>query len=322
MTYDLVIVGGGPAGSAAAIQAAQDGLACALIESEAFPRERPGETLHPGIEPLLAKLGITGLDFPRVDGIWSAWNTAPELRRFGSDERGEWRGFHAWRAEFDCVLLDRAKEAGCRVLQPMRAVRPAEGGVLTQESELKCRTIIDASGRRNWLARHRDLPTRYESKPQWAAYCYVHGAMDGPDPLIETDDEGWTWTARVKAGLTGWVRLQWSGERVAEGWRPPKLQHLTDARPVRHADVTWRRLEQPAGAGYFAVGDAAAVLDPSSSHGVLRAVMSGMMAAYLTARAEPEQAAAEYTRWLTAWFEHDLEALKILRKPFAHLPTD
>jgi len=62
-------------------------------------------------------------------------------------------------------------------------------------------------------------------------------------------------------------------------------------------------------------GDAAAVLDPASSHGVLRAVMTGMMAAHLVAQVlrgglGERRAALAYTRWLREWFEHDAGKLK------------
>jgi flavin-dependent dehydrogenase len=49
----------------------------------------------------------------------------------------------------------------------------------------------------------------------------------------------------------------------------------------RGADVTWRIISPAAGPGFFLVGDAVAVLDPASSHGVLKALMTGMMAAHL-----------------------------------------
>ena len=76
------------------------------------------------------------------------------------------------------------------------------------------------------------------------------------------------------------------------------------------ADVTWRIARKTAGEGWFLCGDAAGVLDPSSSHGVLRAVMSGMMAAHLVVAAAAgkillRDAASCYRKWFADWFLHD-----------------
>jgi flavin-dependent dehydrogenase len=74
--------------------------------------------------------------------------------------------------------------------------------------------------------------------------------------------------------------------------------------------VTWRLASRTAGQGWFLCGDAASVLDPSSSHGVLRALMSGMLAAHyatgvLKGAAEAGEVAAVYDRWMRQWFSHD-----------------
>jgi flavin-dependent dehydrogenase len=55
---DVVVVGGGPAGSAAALWCVRQGLRVVLLEREQFPRHRPGETLPPGVEPIFAQLGV------------------------------------------------------------------------------------------------------------------------------------------------------------------------------------------------------------------------------------------------------------------------
>jgi flavin-dependent dehydrogenase len=86
---------------------------------------------------------------------------------------------------------------------------------------------------------------------------------------------------------------------------------------IRGADVTWRHVPASAGPGYFLTGDAAVVLDPAASHGVLRALMSGMMAGHTVRRIVsglvPEPAAVEsYRRWTSAWFHHDVRRLSAL----------
>ncbi|MGL4498228.1 MAG: NAD(P)/FAD-dependent oxidoreductase, partial [Planktothrix sp.] len=88
-------------------------------------------------------------------------------------------------------------------------------------------------------------------------------------------------------------------------------------------DVTWRQVSPPAGPGYFLVGDAATVLDPASSHGVLKAVMSGMMAAHLITqvlqgKAFESQVITGYSQWMETWFQKDIE---MLRNLYALLPS-
>jgi hypothetical protein len=78
------------------------------------------------------------------------------------------------------------------------------------------------------------------------------------------------------------VRLD-LGDASADDPAPEVLRHLTRRGRPRGADVTWRLSDAAAGLGWFIVGDAAAVLDPSCSHGVLKAIMSGMMAGHLAA---------------------------------------
>jgi 2-polyprenyl-6-methoxyphenol hydroxylase-like FAD-dependent oxidoreductase len=72
---DLVIVGGGPAGAAAAIAARSYALRVVVLERDVAPRIRPGEAAHPGIEPLLRRLGVMDAvqtaDFLRYEGHWS-----------------------------------------------------------------------------------------------------------------------------------------------------------------------------------------------------------------------------------------------------------
>src|SRR5262249_29830085 len=140
-------------------------------------------------------------------------------------------------------------------------------------------------------------------------FGYARGPCPERDaaPLLVGEERGWTWTARVADSLYQWTR--WSkDQRPLEADRlPEELEHLESLGPARAADMTWRLRRGPAGPGYFLVGDAAAVLDPVSGHGVLRALMSGMMAGHLMAavlrRGVPARvAAAHYRTWLSDWF--------------------
>lgn len=325
---DVVVVGAGPAGSSAAIHCALQGLRVALIEAEQFPRHRPGETLHPGVAPLFGRLGLgrqlEQSGFLRHSGISIAWGRQVRFEAFGSDDGGEWRGYQAWRPTLDAMLLNRAHELGVAVLQPCRALAAHEEkkrvrGVQTSDGEIASRFVIDATGSRHWLARSCGFPIVKYSRPLIARYGYAEGECPAESgaPAIVADRDGWTWTAQVRPRLFQWTRLFFDRRKIERAWLPTSVAALAPAEPVRAADVTWRVLASPAGPGYFATGDAVAVLDPCSSHGVLKAIMSGIMAAHcieniLQRGQEEASAAAGYSRWLLDWFHHDVRRLKEL----------
>jgi flavin-dependent dehydrogenase len=333
-TFDVLVVGGGPAGAAAAIHCAQVGLRVGLIEAEPFPRDRPGETLHPGVEPLLRQLGVAeavfAAGFPRHAGTWVEWGGKRQFDPFGPGDGGTWRGLQAWRAKFDALLLDAARARGVTVVQPCRAVGPlmAEGrvaGVITSRGPVGAMFVVDAAGGIHWLARRLRLPIERRSRRLIARYGYAEGSCPVRDaaPAIVADAAGWTWTARVGQGLYAWARLSWGDHGPRPTWPPAELRWLRPRGGVRGADVTWRITPDVAGAGYFLVGDAAAVLDPAASHGVLKAIMSGMLAAHTIAAvtshgmAEAE-GTAFYRRWVRDWFERDVATLKDLYSIFPH----
>lgn len=322
----IVIIGAGPGGSAAAIQCARAGLCVTLIERDEFPRERRGETLHPGVEPLLRQLGVLeevlAAGFLRHKGNWITWNSSSRFEPFGEDEHGSWRGYQAWRADFDMILLNRARQSGVRVIQPCRAEAPLlEGelvrGVKTSAGSISSDFVIDAAGDRHWLARKLNLRIKKLTPPLTARFGYMEGECQERDeaPAIVAKASGWSWTARVRPNVYQWTNLS-LGEEVPESTRPPvEFQELKPLGRTQGADVTWRAVTRPAGAGYFLVGDAAAVLDPASSHGVLRAMMSGLLSANLIAGVlnlltPPKQAALTYNRWMQDWFLSDVKRMR------------
>jgi 2-polyprenyl-6-methoxyphenol hydroxylase-like FAD-dependent oxidoreductase len=215
---DLVIVGGGPAGAAAAITARSYALRVVLLERDAAARMRPGEAAHPGIEPLLKRLGVMDAvqtaDFLRYEGHWVAWGREPlRFVPFGQDERGPWKGFQLWRPDFDEILLDGADRAGALIVRPCGELHPIVrgnrvAGVETKAGTWRCAFVIDATGRQRWLARTFNLQTERRGPPRVAWFGYAEGhrpALD-PNPMIASDASGWTWMARIRPSLYQWVR--------------------------------------------------------------------------------------------------------------------
>ena len=334
---DVAIVGGGPAGSAAAIWCARRSLRVILLERERFPRHRPGETLPPAVEPLFGQLGVDRAvalaDFHRHTGTWVQWNDALRFDAFGADDTGPWRGYQAPREKLDRILLDAAVDAGVDVRQSSRALKPVmnEGkiiGIETAQTRIAADWIIDAAGGQHWLARQLGIPRRSHSPKLIAHYGYARGHLhDRSDvPKIVADETGWTWTAQIGSDLYTWTRLSFDRADPKRDQPPNAFASLTSIGSSRGADVTWRIVERPAGPGYICVGDAANVLDPASSHGVLKALMSGMMAGHVIAEhrtGEATQLAAicAYTAWIKGQFDADVAALSDLYRKLPNPPA-
>ncbi len=323
---DLVIVGGGPAGAAAAIAARSYALRVVVIERDATARIRPGEAAHPGIEPLLMRLGVMdavqAAGFLRYEGHWIAWGGEPlRFEPFGSDGRGPWKGYQLWRPDFDAILLDGADQAGALIVRPCAEALPiVEGGrvvgVRTSAGIWRCAFVIDATGRQRWLARALRLPVEHPTFPRvaWFGYAEGHCPVVDRNPMIASDANGWTWIARIRPSIYQWVRLLLHGERPSNDWCPVEFAGLKPMRQPRGIDISCTIASPAAGPGYFLAGDAASIVDPLSSHGILKAVMSGMKAAHhsaaiLRGSVSPDAAANAYHDWLMRWFGQDCSSL-------------
>jgi flavin-dependent dehydrogenase len=292
------------------------GLRVALFERDRFSRERPGETLHPGVEPLFQQLGIadrlSSVVGARHQGIWIEWGGPRRFESFGGDPSSPWSGFQVWRTEFDALLLQRAREVGVAVHQPCAITGPLlrDGklcGVTTGSGPVTASIVIDATGRTRWLGRALGVASPPRSPRLVARYGYAEGSCPARDdaPALIGDSSGWTWTAMVRPQTYQWTRVCFDRAQPDPDWMPEEL---------RSAGVTWRLATPVAQPGWFMVGDAAALLDPTSSRGVLKAIMSGMMAAHLAAPViagtVPAEAAAEaYGNWVADWFALDATRL-------------
>ncbi|MFY0732254.1 NAD(P)/FAD-dependent oxidoreductase [Pseudomonas sp. NFX15] len=326
--HDVVIIGAGPAGSAAAILCAQQGLRVALLEQSTVCRERPGETLPPGIEPLLEQLGIADEvlqgNFIRHAGNWVQWGAARHFSAFGGEPGKPWRGFQIPRRILDNLLLKKTQALGVTVVRPCRARKVIRKntvvmGLETDNGVFHCSHVIDASGASGWLARRLALPRAVFSPRLLAMYGYARGASAVCDdaPGIIADQDGWCWIAKIGDDSYTWTRLNFDSRQATIIRAPSLFEHLHHVGGVRGADVTWRACQQCAGPGYFIVGDAASVLDPGTSHGVLKAIMSGMMAAHavVNIRDHPmyhDTIQQQFRHWLNSWFVRDLEKMREL----------
>ena len=164
--YDILIIGGGPAGSTSATILAKKGHSVALFEKEKFPRPHVGESLLPFCYPIFEELGVLRemkKRFVRKPGAnFSSFNGKEQTTYcFNKVVPGEaYLSFHVRRAEFDKMLLDNSKNNGVDVFEETRVKKvDLKGGVSLQvknkmgESEdFSAKYLIDCSGRDTFIA--------------------------------------------------------------------------------------------------------------------------------------------------------------------------
>lgn len=329
-TADGLIIGSGPAAFVAAIAAAREGLSTHLLCRTPGQRLIPGEALHPGIEPVLQQLGINDvLHTPhvvRIPGIIQQNRRDSSLTPFGQDEHGPWLGFQVDRHHLHQALYTHASRLGVHIhhnhpvttLELPDRKHESQLTVTSRTTVWQCRFLIDASGASAWSRRQLGTPSVTHSQRLVAWVAYVDQAPTDPGtivsaPTFEFDDEGWTWTARL-ARHEQWVRLRLNKPQrddiALDHWRRDR----TLSQPPSAHTVTWQRAQQIAVNGLYRVGDAACVVDPASSHGVQRAVMSAMMAvhcakSHITNQASLAEAAAHFQRWVLQTYDHDRHEL-------------
>ena len=283
-SLDALILGGGPAGSTAARLLSQWGYSVAVALGPAA-RHSMAECLPPSTCKVLRFLGIEGAvaaaGFFRTKGNTVWWGES--RRRVEAYSEGS--GYQVPRRDFDRLLLGLAESAGARVLAP-GAPRP------------KARFALDCSGRTGVLAR------AYRIRPKHCRTVALCGVWhsdtrwrlpDASHTLVEAYGDGWAWsvplspTVRQMAFMVDPVET-----RLTRGYGlvPLYLAELAKTRALRRifgrATLTgtpWGRDASPytstqfCGPGFLLAGDAGSCIDPLSSFGVKKAMVSAWTAA-------------------------------------------
>lgn len=315
---DVIIIGGGPAGSTLASYLAKANINVTLFEGANHPRPHVGESLVTSTMPIMEEIGV--LETVREAGFTvkqgASWH-APggravsiRFREFNEDGIHYDHTFHVDRSKFDLLLLKHAEKLGAKVYQGVHAKRVLfEGdracGVTVeiggQEVDIPAKIVVDASGRDTLMGRQLRTKRKDPIFNQYAVHAWFKDLDRGEE--VSADyihiyflpvERGWVWQIPLTDDITsvGIVaeRDVFKQSRMDPdtyfntyiNTNPDMTKAMRDA--VRITDYMFEGdysyvLDRFVGNGFLIVGDAARFVDPIFSSGVSVAMNSAKFAA-------------------------------------------
>lgn len=315
---DVVVIGGGPAGSTASTLIAQKGFKVRLFEREKFPRFHIGESLIPETYWVLQRLNMLpkmkASHFVKKYSVQFVSSRGRMSAPFYFHDNKPAECSQTWqvvRSEFDQMMLNNAREHGVQAEEEVRVLDVLfEGdravGVKVQRldgsfEEVRAKVVVDASGQSGLLQNKFKLRVWDPVLNKGAVWTYWENAYrdvgkdEGATVVLQTENKlGWFWyiplhNNRVSIGIVGPFDYIFKGrgshEQIytEEVEKCPAVQErIANAKRVTGyfatKDYSYRSKEV-AGNGWVLIGDAFGFLDPLYSSGVLLALKSGELAA-------------------------------------------
>jgi flavin-dependent dehydrogenase len=310
--HDIIVIGGGPAGSTAATFLAQKGHKVLLLERDRFPRFQIGESLLPYNNDLFDRLGVSeklaqgqfnpkyGAHFITGDGA-----VAYTFRFDRNLPKGYQRSFQVRRAEFDDLLLRNAASNGVDVREGVQVAAveladPSRASVRTASGEtFDARFVVDASGCNSVIGHKLGDKHNVKSLQKIAIFAHYNGVKraagrDAGNTSIAILKDSWFWMIPVTTEVMS-VGLVVDRDHVIHcGLTPeqllektieasPHMSHVM-AQATRTSQVYVRkdfsfRMKNLVGPNFALAGDAAGFLDPIFSTGVFMAMKSADLVA-------------------------------------------
>ncbi|HIG26126.1 MAG TPA: geranylgeranyl reductase family protein [Acidimicrobiia bacterium] len=334
--YDLLIVGGGPAGAATAYWAAQAGLDVVFVERKVFPRDKTcGDGVPPRAVHQLEEMGLADelAKYHKFDGLRAIAHGRTLEMKWPDHEVFPSHGYVVRRYDLDAFVADNAVEAGATLLMGTEAVRPMTdandqitGAVVLDkasdtEHEIRARYLVIADGANSRFGRALGT-ARDKSFPMGIA---IRGYFESPlhdDPWIESSLDvrdrqgnampgyGWIFpvgngTINVGIGLLSTFRdyksINTSHLFEEFAYSLPEHWQIDPTSPI--APPTGGRLPMAgsvgpkAGPNWLVVGDAAGSVNPFNGEGIDYAYETGRLAAGLIAEAVARGDAEVLTRY-------------------------
>ena len=316
-TCDVLIIGGGPAGSTAATLLAERGYRVTLLEKAHHPRFHIGESLLPANLPLLEKLGVA--DEVKAIGMkkWGAEFVSPwhdhkqEFEFADAMDKSMPMAYQVRRSEFDEILIRNASRKNARVVEGCRVQNvdflPDNGGAVVQaihEDEsietVTARFVLDASGRDTFLGNRFKAKQRNKKHNSAAIYGHFAGAVRNEGKAagnisIFWFDYGWFWFIPLLDGATSVGAVIWPYYLKTRGKKSldiffqetialckPLETLLKNAHLVSPVEATGNfsyECNHTHGKNYLLLGDAYTFIDPVFSSGVMLAMQSAFIGA-------------------------------------------
>ena len=312
---DVLVVGGGPAGSTISALLADQGWNVQVLEKDPHPRFHIGESLLPQTLPILKQLGVLA-DVEKIGIV--KYGAEMVSHRYGRTQmfyfskafdESQPYAFEVKRSEFDAILLKNAVAKGAQVHEGVRAerveFRPGTTSLVHAQDKTgnpmawETRFVVDASGRDTFLS--AQLGGKQRSQTHNSAAIFGHfegvGRLPGKDEGNITAgwlDHGWCWLIPFKDGTTSVGVVCWPDYIKSRtvpldqflldtlSQSPPIAKRMSQAKlltPVYAAANFSYRRKTMSGDGYLMVGDAFAFIDPVFSSGVHLALNSAVLGA-------------------------------------------
>jgi flavin-dependent dehydrogenase len=307
---DVLVIGGGPAGTTFATLAAARGWKVTLLEKGRHPKFHIGESLLPMNLPILERLGVLddvrrigvkkmGADFTAVQSD-REYETYRFARALGDCPD---HAFEVRRSEFDELLFDKCCSSVVDARQECRvvALEPQDGGYCVtsltpsgQQQKWQTRFVVDATGRDALMARTNGWTRRNQEHASAAVFAHFRGVRRRPGDdqgniSIYWFEHGWVWLIPLRdevMSIGAVCNPAYLRTRIGslDQFLVVTLQGIDEVRerlegsePITAAQATGNYSyysDRMTGAGYLVIGDAFTFIDPVFSSGVYLA-MSG-----------------------------------------------